>query len=71
MTKKQMRKLAQEIADCELIHANEATSKEDKAQAEKRIMQLTNRVMALPNGISTMLEIDLIVQQILNKQGEM
>lgn len=67
MTKKQMKKLAKEIVECELIHADEATSKEEKLRAENRIMQLTNWIMAFPNGVSTMLEIDSMAQQIMDK----
>lgn len=61
MTRKQMSKFAQEIYQCELTHQNENSSKEEKAQAENRIMQLTNQIMCLPDGINVLMEIDAIV----------
>lgn len=61
MTRKQMNKLAQEIYQCELIHQNESSSKEEKAHAENRMMQLTKQIMCLPNGINVLMEIDAIV----------
>jgi len=41
MTRKQMKKFADEIYNCELVHQDENASKEDKAHAEDRIIQLT------------------------------
>ncbi len=67
MTRKQMRKLAKEIYSCELVHQNENSSKEEKSRADARIMQLTNQIMALHDGINIMLEIDLMVQKLANK----
>lgn len=61
MTRKQMNKFAQEIYQCELTHQNENSSKEEKAQAENRIMQLTKQIMCLPDGINVLMEIDAIV----------
>lgn len=61
MTRKQMNKFAQEIYQCELTHQNENSSKEEKTQAENRIMQLTNQIMCLPDGINILMEIDAIV----------
>lgn len=61
MTRKQMNKFAQEIYQCELTHQNENSSKEEKVQAENRIMQLTNQIMCLPDGINVLMEIDAIV----------
>lgn len=61
MTRKQMNKFAQEIYQCELTHQNENSSKEEKTQAENRIMQLTNQIMCLPDGINVLMEIDAIV----------
>lgn len=63
-----MKKLAKEIYECELIHEDESSSKEEKSRAEDRIMQLSNQVMALHDGINIMLEIDLIVQDLLSKK---
>lgn len=61
MTRKQMNKFAEEIYQCELIHQDENSSKEEKAHAEDRIIQLTNQIMALPDGINALLEIDAII----------
>lgn len=61
MTRKQMNKFAKEIYQCELIHQDENSSKEEKAHAEDRIIQLTNQIMALPDGINALLEIDAII----------
>lgn len=68
MTRKQMKKLAQEIYDCELVHSNESSSKEDKSRADSRIMQITGQIMALHDGINIMLEIDTLVQQLASKK---
>lgn len=68
MTRKQMRKLAKEIYDCELVHSSETSSTEEKSQAERRIMQLTNQIAALPDSINVMLEVDIMVQQMASKE---
>lgn len=65
MTRKQMKKLAKEFYNSELIHQSETSSKEEKSQAEQRIMQLTNQIMALHDGINILLEIDLYVQELV------
>lgn len=67
MTRKQMKKLAQKIYECELIHDNASSSAEEKSRAEHRIIQITNQVMALHDGINVMLDIDDIVQGLANK----
>ena len=61
MTRKQMKKLAEEIYRCELTHQSETASKEDKVQAEDKIIQLTNQIMSLPDGINALLEIDAMI----------
>ncbi len=66
MTRKQMKKFAKEIYECELIHDSEFSSKEEKSKAEDRIMQLSNQIMALNNGMDIMSEIDIMVQELLN-----
>lgn len=66
MTRKQMKKLAQEIYECELIHQNENSSKEEKNQAENRMMQLTNQIMCLPDGMNILMEIDEIITSKIN-----
>jgi hypothetical protein len=42
MTRKQMKKLAKELYECEQIHQNESSSKEEKSRADNRIIQITN-----------------------------
>lgn len=61
MTRKQMKKFADEIYKCELVHQDENASKEDRAHAEDRIIQLTKQIMAFPDGINALLEIDALV----------
>ena len=68
MTRKQMKKLAQELYQCEQIHQNESSSKEEKSRAENRIMQITNQIMALNDGINILLEIDVMVQDLATQQ---
>ena len=41
MNKKQIKKLANELVQLELIHRDSSISKEEKAQVEKRIMTIT------------------------------
>lgn len=67
MTRKQVKKLAKEIYDCEQIHNNASSSMEEKSRAENRIIQITNQIMALHDGINVMLEIDTMVQDLVTK----
>lgn len=67
MTRKQMKKLAKEIYNCDLIHESESSSMEEKSRAEKRIMQITNQIMAMKDGINILLEIDILVQELASK----
>lgn len=69
MTRKQMKKLAKELYECECIHQNETSSKEEKARADNRIIQLTNQIMALHDGLNIMLEIDVMVQGLANQNN--
>lgn len=68
MTRKQMKKLAKKLYQCEQIHQNESSSKEEKSRAENRIMQITNQIMALNDGINILLEIDVMVQDLATQQ---
>lgn len=68
MTRKQMKKLAKELYQCEQIHQNESSLKEEKSRAENRIMQITNQIMALNDGINILLEIDVMVQDLATQQ---
>lgn len=65
-----MKDLAKEIYRCETIHEDASSSKEDKIRAEKRLMQLTNQIMALKDGISILLEIDVLVQELASKNNK-
>lgn len=66
MTRKQIKKLAEELAKLELIHQT-SENKEEIMRVEKRIISITNQLMAEPNGLVTMMEVDTIVQNKLNK----
>lgn len=67
MTRKQMKKLAKQLYEQELIHQNPDSSKEEKNKAEDKIMQLTNYVMCLPDGFNIFCEIDIIIQDFMTK----
>ena len=67
MTRKQIRKLANQISELELIHKNPDSSKEEKAQAERQIIQLSGMLACLPNGLDIMSEIDELVQTRLHE----
>lgn len=68
MTRKQMKKMAQEIFNQELIHQNESSTQEQKAQAEQKIMELTNKICSSKDGLKDMLEIDIMIQELAQKQ---
>lgn len=61
MTRKQIRKLADQITQLELIHRNPDSSPEEKAQAESQIIQLSGMIGKL-GGLPLMEQIDEIVQ---------
>lgn len=61
MTKKQMRKFANEIVELELIHQN-STDEEERKRAEKRIMEISHKIGGTVEGIEIMMEIDEMVQ---------
>lgn len=65
MTKKQMRKIAQEVYDLNLVHDSPTSSDEEKSRAEKRIISITKQLMCLPRGLETIGEIDSMVQKII------
>lgn len=69
MTRKQIKKLANELAELELIHQT-SSDKEEIMRVEKRIMSITNQLMADPNALLTMMNIDDLVQQKLNKNNK-
>lgn len=67
MTKKQKRKVAQEIAEYELIRLNPNSTKDEINEAEKMIFLLTNKFISVPNGLELMIEIDDLVQELLSQ----
>lgn len=67
MTKKQMKKLAKELAELELIHQT-SLDKEEVIRAENRIMNITNQISTEPNALLLMMQIDELVQKELNKE---
>jgi hypothetical protein len=69
VTKKQIRKLADEIVGLERIHRDPNSSSEEVSRAEKRIIQISNMLMCLPNGdgLEIMNEIDSIINKKLEK----
>lgn len=62
MTRKQIRKLADQIIKLELINRNPESSPEDKAQAESQIIQLSGMIGKL-GGLMLMEQIDELVQE--------
>lgn len=69
MTKKQMRKIAQEVYEQNLIHDNPESSTEEKSRAEKRIISITKQIMCLPRGMEVLGEIDSIIQGIIKSNN--
>ena len=68
MTRKQIKKLANELAELEMVHQNSSQiSKEELIRIENRIMSITSQLMMDKHGLEAMCEIDQIVQQKLNK----
>ena len=63
MTKKQMKKFAEEIYKNELIHQDPNSSKAEKTKAEEKIMSLTNQIMSEAHGLDILSEIDELIQK--------
>lgn len=63
MTKKQIKKLVNQLVAQELIHSDPSSTKEQKSQAENRIIQLSGMLACLPNGLDLMTEIDFMIQE--------
>lgn len=64
MTRKQMRKVAQEIATQNKAY-EAATTQEERTAAEQRIFSITKQILSLPHGLEVLGEIDALVQKIL------
>ena len=67
MTRKQIKKLAEELAQLELIHQDPSSTREEIMRAEKRIMSITSQLMADRDGLAAMADIDSLVQSKLEK----
>lgn len=67
MTKKQKRKIAQEIVQYELIRSNPNSTKDEINSAENMIFLLTNKIVSVPNGLELMVEIDDLVQELISE----
>lgn len=67
MTKKQMRKIAHDIYEQNMIHDDPNSSQDEKVRAERRIISLTQQILALPRGVELLDEIDVMIQNIINK----
>ena len=67
MRKKQIYKLADKIADLEIILTNPEISQDEKSKAEKEIMRYSGMLAAMPNGLEAMVQIDGIIQKKLKK----
>lgn len=67
MKKKELKKLANELAELELIHMN-SSSKEEKERVEKRIMSITKKLMESSDGLTALLEVEVLTQEKINKK---
>ena len=71
MTRKQIKKNAEKILAWEKVHQDPTTPERDKREAENNILQLTNMLMAMPNGIAILAEIDDVIQHQLANEKKM
>ena len=69
MRQKQIYKLADKIADLEIIISNPDISQDEKSKAEKEIMKYAGMLAAMPNGLEAMSQIDSIIQKKLKKNS--
>lgn len=69
MRQKQIYKLADKIADLEIIVSNLDISQDEKSKAEKEIMKYAGMLAAMPNGLEAMSQIDNIIQKKLKKNS--
>lgn len=69
MTRKQIKKLANELAQLELIHQN-SSDKEERLRVEKRILAITGQIMTDPLSLRILSEVDELVQQKLNENNK-
>lgn len=65
MTKKQKRKIAQEIVELNTIHDSASSTEEERQRAEKRIFSLTEQILSSPHGLELMEEIDSLIQTLI------
>lgn len=67
MTRKQKKQLAQELFKYEQIHSSPSSTREEKANAESQILQISNKIAA-ENSLTLMMEIDTYVQELMLKE---
>lgn len=70
MTKKQIKKLANELAELELIHQSLSSTEEEKIRAEERILAITCQIMREPDAMEVMTKVDDLVQEKITKYKE-
>ena len=71
MTRKQIKKYATQFLNLEKIHQDSNSSDKQKHDAEQKIIQLTNMISALPQGLDILLEIDDIIQNQVAKENSL
>lgn len=67
MNKKQMYKLANKIADLEILVSDKNLPQDERAQAEKEISRYAGMLACMPGGLTIMTEIDEIILKKLQK----
>ena len=70
MRRKQIKKLADQIAELELISSSPSSSKDEKARARDQMISISGMIACLPDGLDIMTQIDDLVQEKLNKEKE-
>ena len=68
MTKKQLRKYAHQMCECQNIYENQELPKEDRLKAGKKIENITNQILSLPNGMDILMELDTMVLDLISKE---
>lgn len=71
MTRKQIKKNAAKILAWERIHDDPQAPEQDKRDAENSILQLTNMLAAMPNGIALLAEIDEAIQRLMANEEKL
>lgn len=66
MINKQMKKVAKEIYELEQQRSS-SLSHEEQNNIENRIIDISNRIMSSKDGINSMLIIDTMIQELMEK----